>query len=134
MNFQEGKNDELRARFTKWMEVTMYRARIDYLKKQNSKKRDVYIDDVIDEITYRLCKTSDTSSVILKQNSFKFTNDSVEDAFENLSKIERQVLIKLYAEDKKIKEVAGELGYSLSHTYRIKDAALNNLKKMLGGK
>lgn len=31
---QESEKDELRARFTGWLEVTLYRAKLNYLKKQ----------------------------------------------------------------------------------------------------
>lgn len=134
MNYQEENSyDELRARFTKWMEVTLYRAKVNYKKAQKRKNKDVFIDDVMSEITSVSYAKEDTFSEVIRQDSFYFDNDSVNNSFDSLTAVEQRILTELFLYNKDIKEISEELGYSLSHTYRLKDDALSNMRKMLGG-
>ena len=46
------ERDELRERFTKWMEVTVYRARLNYLKAQRRRVDTIPLEDALIE---KLC-------------------------------------------------------------------------------
>ena len=51
MNHQEkSERDELRARFTGWLEVTLYRAKLNYVKKLEREKGIVYVDEFPEEL------------------------------------------------------------------------------------
>ncbi len=47
---QESKKDELRARFTGWLEVTLYRAKLNYLKKQDRERNTIYVEALPEEL------------------------------------------------------------------------------------
>ena len=49
MNHQQ-ENDELRARFTAWIEITLYRAKINYLKKQDKERKTIYVEALPEEL------------------------------------------------------------------------------------
>ena len=46
---EEQERDELRARFTRWMEVTLYRARINYLSRQAREQERFFLVEEIPE-------------------------------------------------------------------------------------
>ncbi len=51
MNHQEkSERDELRARFTGWLEVTLYRAKLNYVKRREREKDIVYVDVFPEEL------------------------------------------------------------------------------------
>lgn len=47
---QESEKDELRARFTSWLEVTLYRAKLNYLKKQDRERKTIYVEMLPEEL------------------------------------------------------------------------------------
>ena len=46
---QNTENDELRARFTNWLNKLIYRARLNYLKKQKNNPIMLSLDDIPEE-------------------------------------------------------------------------------------
>ena len=43
---QKSERDELRARFTVWLETTVYRARLKYLEREKPKVDTVSIEEI----------------------------------------------------------------------------------------
>ena len=131
---QENKErDELRARFTKWMEITLYRARLDYLKKWERENRVILMEDIPESSYLEECNDDDPASFILSKDSFNFEDQALEQAFTKLSELKRDVLIKLFVKEKKPPEAAEILGCSLRQVYKQKEQAIAELRNLLKG-
>ncbi len=119
-NYQEG--DELRGRFTKWMEVTLYRARLRYLRKESQKVGTVPLDEVEDwySLTEISCK-----------DSFEFEQDRLAEAFAKLSPEKQAILSMLFAEEMTPAEVAGELHCLPQKVYDQRYQAIKALRRSL---
>ena len=46
MNHQQENEDVLRARFTKWLDIVIYRAKLKYLRKNETKLETVSFDEL----------------------------------------------------------------------------------------
>ena len=76
-NQEEKETDELRARFTKWLEITLYRARLDYLKKQEREDRFAFMED-LPEGCWEVCEDKNLQTVLLSKDAFCFEDGMLE--------------------------------------------------------
>lgn len=132
MNHQEkSERDELRARFTGWLEVTLYRAKLNYVKKLEREKGIVYVDEFPEELW--VSENSEISWIqgITVPEGFQFEEERLEKAFHALSDQRREILAMLFVEERTPKEVAGQIGCSLQHVYKQRSNALKQLRQML---
>ena len=127
------ENDELRARFTKWLEVTLYRARVDYLKKQDSEKNMLYVPEIPEEFQADDLLDCEWLTGIQKGSAFDFTGEKLETAFQSLTPARQNILSLLFGEEKTPREVSDILGCSLQLVYRQRAAALDRLRVLLTG-
>ena len=116
------EQDELRARFTKWMEVTLYRARLRYLRKESQKAGTVPLDEIKD--WYSLTESSD-------QDPFDFEQEQLAEAFARLSPEKQTILSMLFADEMTPAEVARELGYPPQKVYDQRYQAIKALRACL---
>lgn len=119
---EKQERDELRARFTKWMEVTLYRARLRYLRKESQKTETVPLDEV--ESWYLL---TDVSS----KGRFEFEQDRLAEAFAMLSHEKQAILSILFAEEMTPAEVARVLHCSPQKVYDQRYQAIKSLRRNL---
>ncbi len=119
---EKQERDELRARFTKWMEVTLYRARLCYLRKESQKTETVPLDEV--ESWYLL---TDVSS----KGRFEFEQDRLAEAFAMLSHEKQAILSMLFAEEMTPAEVARVLHCSPQKVYDQRYQAIKSLRRNL---
>lgn len=132
MNHQEkSERDELRARFTGWLEVTLYRAKLNYVKKLERDKGIVYVDELPEELWASENPERNWIQEISEPDVFHFEEERLEDAFDRLSEQRREILSMLFVEERTPKEVAGRIGCSLRHVYKQRSQALKQLRKML---
>ena len=129
MNHQEEKCNcyELRARFTKWLEITLYRAKLDYLKGENRRNNVLFIEDTNEAMKLKDYKSSNELESVIIGKAFDFTNELVEKAYLTLSENEQAILKMLFIDEKDIKEAAKLLGYSMRQSYRFKDSAYKKI-------
>ena len=123
---QESERDELRARFTGWLEVTLYRAKLNYLKKQDRERNTLYVgmlpgELLVEKWVHRLTE----------QNEFDFEQENLEKAFQSLTQQRRRILTLLFVEEKTPEEIAGQLGCSKQNVYKQRSQALAVLRNML---
>ncbi len=132
MNHQEkSERDELRARFTGWLEVTLYRAKLNYVKKLEKDKGMVYVDELPEELWVSENPEKNWIQGISEPGGFQFEEERLEDAFCILSEQRQKILIMLFVEERTPKEVAGRIGCSLQHVYKQRSQALKQLRNML---
>lgn len=109
---QKMKKDELRARFTKWLETTVYRAKLKYLERQKQK-----IDTIsIEELPENALSVSDKPFYDgVPQSAFDFEEERLANAFANLPMKRQQILTMLFVEERKPEEIARLLNCSAQH-------------------
>lgn len=119
------ERDELRARFTKWMEVTVYRARLNYLKEQSRRVDTVPLEDAPMEQLY--CQDMPAGE------SFDFAEECLSDAFAQLPAVKKKIIAMLFLMDMRPEEVAEELDCTMQYVYKQKSLAIKTLRKALKG-
>lgn len=121
------KPDPLRGRFTRFMEILVKRARINYLEKLRRFPEMISIDDVPESalaIEDRLILSDCTSD-------FNFEEDRLSDAFMSLPSVRQRILTLLFVENLSPGEIAARLGCSVGHVYNQKSIALKKLRELL---
>lgn len=132
MNHQEkSERDELRARFTGWLEVTLYRAKLNYVKKLERERSVVYVDALPEELWVSENPEKNWIQGITEPGGFQFEEERLENAFYTLSGQRQEILTMLFVEEKNPKEIAGRMGCSLQHVYKQRSLALSQLRQML---
>ena len=125
MNHQQDYEDVLRARFTKWLDIVIYRGKLKYLRKTEAKLETVSLEE--------LPKSSqpvyeDGIRQIPSKAGFDFEEERLADAFAKLPIKRQQILTMLFVEDKKPEEIANELNCSAQHVYDQRYQALKKLR------
>lgn len=132
MNHQEkSERDELRARFTGWLEVTLYRAKLNYVKRLEREKSFVYVDVFPEELWVSENPERNWIQGITEPGAFQFEEERLEKAFHTLSEQRKEILAMLFVEERTPKEIASQMGCSQQHVYKQRSQALKQLKQML---
>lgn len=119
------ERDKLRARFTKWMEVTIYRARLNYLKAQRRKVDEIPLEEA--PIGQLCCQD------VPAAGSFDFEEESLARAFAQLPAVKKRIITMLFLLDMTPQEIAGELGCTVQYVYKQKSLAIRRLREVLEG-
>lgn len=123
---KEQERDELRARFTKWMEVLAYRTRRKYLDARNQVEQ-FSLEDIPPE---RLAFKDEQA---LQSDSFDFEEQHLADALTSLPDQKRQILTMLYVLEMKPEEIAAKLNCTIQNVYNQRSLTLKRLRAVLGG-
>lgn len=130
MKNNDTERDELRGRFTVWLETLVSRAKIDYCRRNKSNVEFVSIDDLSDE-----CLAVEDPVYISpeRQKEFEFEEERLAKAFSELPKMRKEILSLLYVQQMAPQEIADELGCSIQHVYNQRSKALKSLRTKLTG-
>ena len=128
---QESEKDELRARFTGWLEVTLYRAKLNYLKKQERERNTLYVGMLPEELLVEENLEQKWVHRLTEQKGFDFEQENLERAFGSLTQQRQRILTMLFVEEKTPEEIAGQLGCSQQNVYKQRSQALAVLRNML---
>lgn len=130
MNHQQDlEKDELRARFTRWLEVTLHRAKVDYVRKLEREKKMVYVEQLPEE--YLVEDQAEAKWIRSFTDTFDFEEDQLAHAFYRLTILRQKILTMLFVEEKSPNEIADQLGCSVRHVYKQRSLALDKLREML---
>ena len=99
----QGDRDDLRARFTAWISVVVWRARRDYFRTQKHRFREIPIEEIEDI-------PDDTGFEILEKDEFLFADEHLARAFLALPVCQQQVLTLRIAKGLSPTEIAGIMG------------------------
>ena len=127
------ERDELRARFTKWMEVTVYRARLNYLKAQSKRLSTISLEDVPNE---QLCSHRDQlqwTKEVGAEGSVDFEEETLAEAFTQLPAVKRKIVTMLFLLDMTPQEIAAKLGCTTQYVYKQRSLALKKLRELMKG-
>lgn len=122
---QRMEKDELRARFTKWLETTVYRARLKYLERQKQKIETISIEELPENA---LSVSDEPFYKEACQSAFDFEEERLANAFANLPLKRQQILTMLFVEERKPEEIARLLNCSAQHVYDQRYQALKKLR------
>lgn len=130
MKANDLERDELRGRFTVWLETLVSRAKIDYCRRNKNNVEFVSIDDLSDE-----CLAVEDPVYISpeRQKEFEFEEERLAKAFSELPKMRKEILSLLYVQQMEPQEIADELGCSIQHVYNQRSKALKSLRAKLTG-
>lgn len=129
---QDSARDELRARFTKWLDTLVYRAKLNYIYKDRKKVETVPIEEVEEECLSCPGFEDECIRGLSGTDGIWFEEEELEKAFKVLSPARQQILLMLFVEDKKPCEIARELNCSVQHVYNQRSLALKKLRQALG--
>lgn len=126
---QNTENDELRARFTNWLNKLIYRAKLNYLKKQKNNPIMLSLDDIPEENL----RSTDMESLVEASdtNSFEFEEEKLAKVFYELPLMKQKILIMLFVEEKTPNAIAKKLNCSVQHVYNQRSLAIKTLRILL---
>ena len=129
---QETKeHDELRARFTAWLDIMAYRARLKYIRKLDQQLPTISLDE-LDESNQPASEQDvayETISTLTQ--SFLFEEQRLALAFSELPIKKQRILEMLFIEERKPAEIAKELNCSEAYVYNQKHRALQKLRSAM---
>lgn len=115
------------------MEVTVYRARLNYLKAQRRRIDTIPLEDASIE---KLCSQEGEEQWIQKMrraDSLDFEEEALAAAFSQLSALKKEVLTMLFLLDMTPQEIADELFCTVQYVYKQRSLALKKLREALKG-
>lgn len=128
MNYQQENADVLRARFTKWLDIVIYRAKLKYLRKNEAKIETISFEELPEHS--QPVYAGDLQQLASKTD-FDFEEERLANAFAKLPLKRQQILTMLFVEEKKPEEIARELNCSAQHVYDQRYQALKKLRIVL---
>lgn len=123
MREKNQERDELRARFTKWMEVTVYRARLNYIKAQSRRMDTISLEEApMEQLCFQDMPVAE---------HFCFEEENLSKAFAQLPAAKKKIMAMLFFLDMLPEEVAKELGCMVQYVYKQKSLAIKRLREAL---
>lgn len=126
---QSTDRDELRARFTKWMQVLAYRARRKYLAARANRADTISLEDIPEESL----GMDDQPIALDAGDGFEFEGETLAKAFACLPEKKRQVLVQLFVMEQNPEETAEQFGCTVQNIYNQRSLALKGLRNILKG-
>lgn len=118
--------DELRGRFTRFLEVTMKHVRQNYLRKLSREPKTISLD-IVSEIEIPLI----AGPTPYEEHEFTFEEGRLAEAFRQLPMARQKVLIYLFVEEMYPEEIAELMGCSVQHIYNQRSLAVKKLRQLL---
>lgn len=121
--------DPLRARFTSWLDTTLYRAKLRFLDREKQKLETIPLDDIYTESIADPCDYF--SHIGCSDLDFDFEEEQLAKAFSELPLIRQEILRLLFVEEKTTREISTQLQCTESYVRLQKSRALQQLRKIL---
>lgn len=125
------ERDELRAKFTRWLETVIKRAKIDYLRKYENRPKTISYEDIPEKELIDLAKRELWPSSTRMQTPYDFEEERLTKAFMELPLKRRQVMELLFLADLSETETAKRLNCSLQYVRNQRCIALKKLRSRL---
>ena len=128
-NEEQCEKDELRARFTVWLDTAVYRAKLKYLRKTEQNREIVSID----ELPEHMLEWQETGfeNSLSSGNDFDFEEEKLARAFAELPLMRKEILRLLFVEELEPGEIAEHLNCSVQHVYNQRSLAIKKLRGIL---
>ena len=123
------EKDELRARFTVWLDTTVYRSNLKYLRKTEQNREVVSIDDLPEHMLE--WQETGFENSLSSGNNFDFEEEKLATAFAELPLMRKEILRLLFVEELEPGEIAEHLNCSVQHVYNQRSLAIKKLRGIL---
>lgn len=123
------EKDELRARFTGWLDTTLYRAKLKYIEKNRHWLEMMSLDEIPADLIED--PVDHFATIECSRADFEFEEEKLSKAFSELPLMRREVLRLLFVEEKKPEEISRQLHCSVNYVYLQKSRALKKLRSEL---
>ena len=122
------ERDELRARFTAFLQIMVRRSRLNYLAKIKNRPETVSLEELPDIM-------DPASEIRLSgdQKDFEFEEERLAQAFATLPLMRKTILKLLFVDELSPQEIAAKLHCSVRHVYNQRSLALKRLRLLLKG-
>ena len=125
---KEYKNhDELKGRFTVWIEKVVRNAQINYINKLTSQPQTLYLE----EIPESALPARNITAGIYAKSEFEFEEERLAEAFSKLPLMRKRILTMLFAENISPAEISKKLNCSPQYVYNQRYKALKALRSEL---
>ena len=125
INFEP--RDELRGRFTRFLEVTMKHVRKNYLRKLSREPKTLPLE-ILPEVEIPLIAGP---RYYEEHDEFAFEENRLAEAFGHLPVARQKVLVFLFVEELPPEEVAKLMGCTVQHIYNQRSLAVKKLRQLL---
>ena len=125
------ERDELRAKFTRWLETVIKRAKIDYLRKYENRPETISYEDIPEKELIDLAQRELWPSSTRMQTPYDFEEERLTKAFMELPLKRRQVMELLFLADLSETETAKRLNCSLQYVRNQRCIVLKKLRSQL---
>ena len=117
---------DLLRRFTAYIEIVVRHAKIDYLRRQRHRKK---------EVPTGLAPLNEADGyedpLPTNPDEFEITDERLSSAISRLNPLRRQILTLIFLEGLSAQETADKLGCSINYVYLLKHRALKTLRDQL---
>lgn len=120
------ERDELRGRFTRFMEVLVKHARINYVHMRDRGVPTIPLETVPEHLAAK-----EEMYFSGSQEAFEFEEEKLANAFAHLSLMRREILTLLFVQEMKPSDIADRLHCSVQYVYNQKSLALKKLRQLL---
>lgn len=127
--FNVDQNDDLRARFTVWLNIALRNARNMYFRNQKEKVVTISFEELPLEL--QVDPYNPYVRIERSSNSFDFEEERLAKAFYELPLMRREVLRMLFVLEMTPEEISQKLRCSIDYVYKQKHRALKKLRSLL---
>lgn len=122
------QDNDVRNRFTAWMQLVVKRARIDYIRSLKRRKKEISLEseEIADKLIYEPADDNLGCS-----DGFAFSDEIISVVILNLPPKRRKVLELLFVHNMSPEEIAREMKCTVRHIYNQQSLALKELKEKL---
>lgn len=128
---ESNEHDSLRARFTTWLDLLLYREKLKYIRASQKRRNLIYLEELDEKTLFSLSGENQDEFRPKDDCAFSFENEKLAHAFEQLSPRQKHILEMLYAEEKTPDRIAAELNCSVAYVRNEKYRAMKKLRELL---
>lgn len=127
---QNADRDELRARFTAWLDTLIRRAKLDYLRKYHIPIEIISLEELREE-NMPISEDVWMRKMLFEEDDFCFEEERLAKAYAELPLLRKQILKLMYVDELEVKEIARLLNCSAQYVSNQKQKGLKYLRKCM---
>ena len=127
---QNADRDELRARFTSWLDTLIRRAKLNYLRKTEIPVDIVSLEELFVE-NIPVSEDAWMRTLLQQDDDFNFEEEHLATAYAELPLMKQQILKFLYVDDLTVGEIANRFNCSPQYVCDQKQKSLKHLRKRM---
>ena len=127
---QNAERDELRARFTAWLDTLIRRAKLDYLRKYHIPIEIISLEELREE-NMPISEDVWMRKMLFEEDDFCFEEERLAKAYAELPLLRKQILKLMYVDELEVKEIARLLNCSAQYVSNQKQKGLKHLRKCM---